>query len=1548
MDGEQIMRISLFNQLKGMYTTILPDDLDSVIEISFLDSEGKRIRLLDAVGDHDKRMVHAKPGVSILPISIDGDSFAFEYSVSYCELTDDFACKLTTSAGHEFFLICTDTGGQSPVQLVSLPLERTVTIGFSADCDIQTDYPVVSDVHAMIRRSLEGLNIRSINGSEVFVNGKYVQPTKDYVCVYPGGVMDIYGLRLMYMGDFAAVCFTKGEGRISPQLTNYSPRACSMLTDAQHDQNTSDSIFNRTPRIYMKRTTPKFNMDNPPGPQKNEEQPLILTVGSSAMMGMSSIMMATMTVQTALQNNADMITILPSVLMSGGMFVGSLVMPIVNRKYTEKQHEKKEKCRREKYIEYLRSLGDRIEAAGEEQRRLLEETYPTLGSLKEYVYSRDEHLWERLPDHDDFLSLRLGCACIPIDMEINDPGDHFFLDEDDVREAFDRFRKTSRTISNAPYMLSLRDIQVLGIFGDYSVRMRYIRSLIMQICAQHSYRELKIAIICSKSAEKDWEFARWLPHCWDDEMTVRFWGSSVDDVRGLSKVLQNLCFSERKTRKEEETMHTVIIIADKTLSEDCRSLVNAMANLDGYPASVIALADLPGELPKECHSVISLKDNSGILFSDINHMEKEQKVPFVCDQMLSDQEIRDLAVKLRHTHLAEEQSEGALPDSLTFYDMLRVGNVEQLNASVRWKKSDPTKSLAAPLGVTKEGTLLMLDIHQKAHGPHGLVAGTTGSGKSELLITYLLSMATYYDPFEVGFVLIDYKGGGMSETLKALPHVVGVIDNLGGRQGIHRAMVSITNELKRRQRVFKEVGQQLNIKNLDIHTYQRLYRANKVAEPMQHLIIVSDEFAELKQQEPEFMDDLVSAARIGRSLGVHLILATQRPTGVVNDQILSNTRFRICMKVQDRGDSTSMIGKPDAAMLTKTGRFYLQVGMDEVYLLGQNAWSGAEAEEKEVYVQEPDKSIEILDNLGTTVIKAVPAAYAKLRKKGEEPDKQVDVITRYLAAIARNEDRMPKQIWLPMLSAERTLAWLEEKYTVAFDRWRIDPVIGEVDDPVAQTQYPLQMDITQGNVIVMGNNGSGQEELVENVIYSLCMHHSPEDVNIYVLDFSTETTRAFAQMPHVGDVMGMGEREKITNFMLWLEQECAQRRAKISSFGGSLELIRRDGSASIPNILVIIENFAAFTESFDEYEDTIYTLSRDAASFGIYFLVTALNTRAVRSKILQTFPQHFCMEMSDEMEYVNLLGKTEGVTPMKRKGSGIFSREERVLEFQIALISDDPQADKADLLRTLSRETAAKWKGRGASRIRILPDHVLLSDLTENPSAVELRAVPVGIIKSRLDNAVLDLTATPISMLLYRDIPDYPFFDCFARMLCEKPGRRVVVLDAGNVLDAKAQKPYEVANSERDLCSKAENLFQTILERWNASKKAQEAGQEVSFDECVVLISAVRNLCDILKAGEESHPQLSAKFDEFLKRCSRRLGFSVVLIGKPADISVCSIRSWYGNISRSSGLWIGGGITGQQLLTQSVSMREVMPEGPYGYIVRNEKAQMVKLLEFYR
>ena len=207
--------------------------------------------------------------------------------------------------------------------------------------------------------------------------------------------------------------------------------------------------------------------------------------------------------------------------------------------------------------------------------------------------------------------------------------------------------------------------------------------------------------------------------------------------------------------------------------------------------------------------------------------------------------------------------------------------------------------MTAPIGVSKAG-IIALDLHDKAHGPHGLVAGTTGSGKSEILQTYILSMSTLYHPYEVAFGIIDFKGGGMVNQFQDLPHLLGAITNIDGKE-IDRSLKSIKAELQKRQRLFAEA----EVNHID--KYIRKYKAGKVAIPLPHLILIVDEFAELKAEQPEFMKELISAARIGRSLGVHLILATQKPSGQVNEQIWSNSRFKLCLKVQSKEDSNEVL-----------------------------------------------------------------------------------------------------------------------------------------------------------------------------------------------------------------------------------------------------------------------------------------------------------------------------------------------------------------------------------------------------------------------------------------------------------------------------------------------------------------------------------------------------------------------------------------------------------------------------------------------------------------
>ena len=452
-----------------------------------------------------------------------------------------------------------------------------------------------------------------------------------------------------------------------------------------------------------------------------------------------------------------------------------------------------------------------------------------------------------------------------------------------------------------------------------------------------------------------------MPHTWDDDKNIRFFATNLSEAKELSAYLEKIYYERRASRRDKEiaSPYYLIFNMNKAVSEKTDLVNLILTNEEQLGFGVINVETSINELPKECSMVIDIDEKTSKIYDRKD--TTGNIVEFVADLGLNCEE-EIIAKAAANIQLDISKNAYSLPGMLTFLEMFNESKIEHLNPLMRWKENNPTVSLAVPIGVDTMGQIFTLDLHEKFQGPHGLVAGMTGSGKSEFIITYILSMAVNFHPDEVAFILIDYKGGGLtgafedSEKGIKLPHLAGTITNLDG-SAVKRSLISIQSELRRRQAVFNEARKVANEGTMDIYKYQKLYRNGIVKEPIPHLFIISDEFAELKTQQPEFMVQLISAARIGRSLGVHLILATQKPSGVVDDQIWSNTRFRVCLKVQDKADSMDMIKRPEAAELSNTGRFYLQVGFNEFFALGQSAWCGAPYDpsgntEKKVDMQE--------------------------------------------------------------------------------------------------------------------------------------------------------------------------------------------------------------------------------------------------------------------------------------------------------------------------------------------------------------------------------------------------------------------------------------------------------------------------------------------------------------------------------------------------------------------------------------------------------------------
>ncbi|WP_170241548.1 type VII secretion protein EssC, partial [Streptococcus suis] len=500
-----------------------------------------------------------------------------------------------------------------------------------------------------------------------------------------------------------------------------------------------------------------------------------------------------------------------------------------------------------------------------------------------------------------------------------------------------------------------------------------------------------------------------------------------------------------------------------------------------------------------------------------------------------------------------------------------------------------------------------------------------------------------FHPHDVAFLLIDYKGGGMANLFKDLPHLLGTITNLDGAQSM-RALVSINAELKRRQRLF--ATHDVN----HINQYQKKYKLGEVSEPMPHLFLISDEFAELKTNQPDFMKELVSTARIGRSLGIHLILATQKPSGVVDDQIWSNSRFKLALKVADRSDSMEMLKTPDAAEITQVGRGYLQVGNNEVYELFQSAWSGADYQPDKDEQGIEDHTIYAINDIGQyEILNEDLSGLDQAESIKEVPSELQAIVSKLKALTERLSIKALPQPWLPPLSKE---IFLQDLRPQGFkDLWGqasgLVARLGMVDIPSRQSQEVLEHDFEKdGHIALFSSPGMGKSTFVQTLVMDLARQLTPEELHFYLLDFGTNGLLPLRDLPHTADLLMAEDTEKLTKFMRRIKEELAKRKAAFSRYAvPNLTLYRQASGDELPVIFLVLDNFDGLKEASlgAEMETLLQTLAREGASLGIYLILTAGRSGALRPGLQASLKTRLALKLTDDVESRTIVGRHQHV-----------------------------------------------------------------------------------------------------------------------------------------------------------------------------------------------------------------------------------------------------------------------------------------------------------------
>ena len=971
------------------------------------------------------------------------------------------------------------------------------------------------------------------------------------------------------------------------------------------DIHTTYPVFIRNTRIQAKRDkTPIEILDPGTIPTKPE-----LNLVTSLMP--SIIMFALVVLLRGVMSKSNGAFVAFSIC-SMGVGVFTSIFGIINK---QKKYKKDLVKRRDTYLEYIAKKRNEIEAARREELDCLNAQYYSIEQDIEHIENFDPVLFDRISTDEDFLEVYLGRGNVESLRQVDYKKQEKLEVGDDLSSLPEHVAGEYMDIEKAPVVMSLKDANAVGVVGDADSLYSMMKNMIMDIISRQYYGDICIYALLDDNIGK----YNWL-------RGIKALNSSngnrniVCDQESKNRVFENL-YKELSIRKDEKVhgrFNIIIVMQDYGIkSHPISKFIEHASELDTV---FIFFESKPSLLPLYCSRIIDIFDNeSAMIYDSVN---KTQKKYFEYEN-IPDWRVQKAVSILEPVECEEISLAGSLRKNISLFELLGINSVQALNLKERWNSSKIYETMAVPLGVNVKDEIVYLNLHEKFHGPHGLVAGTTGSGKSEILQTFILGAATLFHPYEIGFVIIDFKGGGMVNQFRKLPHLIGAITNIDGK-AIDRSLRSIKAELLKRQNLFA----QLNVNHID--KYIKAYKEGQAKVALPHLVIIVDEFAELKAEQPEFMKELISAARIGRSLGVHLILATQKPAGQVNDQIWSNSKFKLCLKVQTQEDSNEVLKSPLAAEIKEPGRAYLQVGNNEIFELFQSAYSGAPEREDEgtgkafTIYEVPDGG------------KKVPV-YVKKKNKGQEGMKnQLEAIVSYVSEYFRSIQipQLPdiclpplgECIEFPPVSKE---AVQEQKKEVGFYAW-----IGVYDDPDHQNQDQYAVNLSAGNMIIIGSAQTGKTTILQNVIRSLSEQYTPDEVAIYIIDFASMVLKNFETLNHVGGVVSSSEDEKLKNLFKILWEEMETRKEKLLSVGvSSFVAYKEAGRTDMKQIVLIIDNLTALKELYFQDDDELLNLCREGITVGISIVIANAQTAGIGYKYLSSFSNRIALFCNDGNEY---------------------------------------------------------------------------------------------------------------------------------------------------------------------------------------------------------------------------------------------------------------------------------------------------------------------------
>lgn len=1337
--------------------------------------------------------------------------------------------------------------------------------------------------------------------------------------------------------------------------------------------------FNRPPRLQTPRPADIVRIpDAPDLPSKPDRTNWLVVLMPVGMMLISVVIM----ISLSRGNQSTM-----SYLMFLPIMVGSSIAGFFMNSGQKKKYETAVVESRKRFRDSLRSVETDLSRLQKTERRLRIANDPDPARCVLRAKKADSRLCERRPKDGDFLFLRMGLgedvATFTIDEQYREDKKEEF--EEEYRFIED-LAALYRNLKDIPLQARLSLIGSLGIGGERDEVLSLTRVLLVNVLCHHWPDEVKALVISPPKTAQDWGWIAGTPHEFIFPTPAKKERTVIAQLDALEHELQmreqqiealKLLRREASGSQElEPPLPRLVILFDYLSAELSHPSLDIIA-AKGKELGVhgIYLTEAGDRVPGSAGAVISF-DSKGVRYFETGPLG--YNLTFKPDSMTLE-EAESFAQALRLIDWPSQSDASQPPEIITFLEMFGVKRADDLPIETWWEERSPYGYLKTPIGAMSASSKLIFDLNDGdgSHGPHGLLGGMTGSGKSEALKAIILSLAVTHHPYDLNFALIDFKGGAAFNELADLPHTVGIVTDIESNATYaERVIQALGGEIERRKRVLEQARAVFNFSRPHIDDYRKL----SVRRPLPRLVIVFDEFAEFKQRNPVESKKLISIARQGRSLGVHLILATQNIQAAVDPEILQNSTFKICLRVADPQDSMQMVGIPDAINLTR-GRAYFDA---DRRILFQSAFSGATYDE--TGSNEPQSFMRVWQD-GRR--EKLPIQRPRRLSASSQPATEAHaVIARIRETAARLNlkhplavwpEALPEKIYLPDVLNDHLIGgwdgqdwqlckkWGDETTTRDF----VYPYLGMEDLPSKQKQLPLQADPSQGgNMLIFGSSATGKSTMMRTLAVSLALTNSPAEVNLYILDYGGQASlKILESFPHVGAIATRIESERTERLIQLIRTEILIRNEKLrnANVDNWIDYNATVADAlKLPALYLLIDSFGNLRQSFEiEFIDQVSSLLNGGQSAGLFMIISSSLQSDVPNDLFANINFRLTFLQADSTEYFRIVGHPsdskleEDAIKGIRPGRGML-RGTQPIEFQAALPAYG--ASDRDQIAAISELGAAMnrvWTERGGQR----PAQVLTLPLFVQRPAIRGGGRPDFLVELGVDFERLD----PIGLSLVNDGPAFligsssrqsgrtTLMLSWALGLAERysPNQlKLVLIDfhTRSLVGLRRLPQVDYVGSRQAFDAQIEGLLEEVSRREAMIAAAYEADPD-SFNPAAILLELPQIVLMI-----DDYDSFFRKTDgeqqsmvELIRR-SADLGFSFIISCKMGDLPANYIDHFAEQFrKRGTGILFGGteGIDEFNNTRPPMGMQSAgLPRGR-GFIVQRGRANLFQAYTYW-